>query len=361
MFAVRMKWDDDLTLEHSVDTRRGLLQLAMYAMHVGTGQTLHCKTIKVATVKQYVRAAATFLALFGDKTRDYRKNYATDTAISSTLVSVYNELARWESVPDRREPYTLEMLIYLKQSVERAASCRDSLIAAMADWFECGLFAGLRLAEWAQDAYCANFGSYKRDFKQQARAFCLGDVRFEDDMRTRFSAKQVLESKVHTSMRKCWIKFRTQKNGQHGEERLFTRNENGKCFVQAMLRIISRFERIVGIHDESTPLALYKNKGEEEPKFITASDIEKVMRHTAAEVYKLNPGKDKKILQKWSAHSLRVGACVILHAMGCTESQIQWLLRWRSNAFMVYLRNVAILSSMHHKILDEAAAMPHFF
>ena len=356
-----MKWDDDLVLEKSADTRRGLLQLAMYAMHVGTGQTLHCKTIKVATVKQYVRAAATFLALFGDTSRDYRKNYATDTAISSTLTSVYNELARWESVPDRREPYTLEMLIYLKQSVERTASCRDSMVAAMADWFECGLFAGLRLAEWAQDAHCANLGCYKRDFKQQARAFCLGDVRFEDDARTRFTAKQVLESKSHTSMRKCWIKFRTQKNGQHGEERLFTRNENGKCFVQAMLRIISRFERLVGIHDESTPLALYRNKGEKDAKFITALDIEQVMRHTAAEVYKLDPVKDKKILQKWSAHSLRVGACVILHAMGCTESQIQWLLRWRSNAFMVYLRNVAILSSMHHKLLDEAAAMPHFF
>jgi hypothetical protein len=74
-----------------------------------------------------------------DMPRDYRKNYATDTAISSTLTSVYNELARWESVPDRREPYTLEMLIYLKQSVERTASCQDSMVAAMADWFKCGL------------------------------------------------------------------------------------------------------------------------------------------------------------------------------------------------------------------------------
>jgi hypothetical protein len=361
MFAHHMKWDDDITLEHSVDTRRGLLQLAMYAMHVGTGQTLLCKTIKVATVKQYVRAAATFLTLFGDKTRDYRKNYATDTALSSTLVSVYNELARWESVPDRREPYTLEMLTYHKQSVERTAACQDSLAAAMADWFECGLFAGLRLAEWAQDAHCAALGTYKRDFKQQARAFCLSDVRFEDDTRTRFSAKQVLEHKVQSSIRKCWIKFRTQKNGQHGEERLFTRNDNGMCFVQAMLRIIARFERLVGIHDVCTPLALYKNKGETIPKFITASEIEATMRHTAAVVYKLDPVKDKKILQKWSAHSLRVGACVILHAMGCTESQIQWLLRWRSNAFMVYLRNVAILSTLHHQIIDEAAAMPHFF
>ena len=361
MFAQHMRWDDDLTLEKSTDTRRGLLQLAMYAMHVGTGQTLLCKTIKVATVKQYVRAAATFLALFGDNTRDYRKNYATDTNISSTLTSVYNELARWESVPNRREPFTLEMLLHLRSDTQTASMSQDSLIMAMADWCECGLFAGLRLAEWAQDAHCSDITNYKRDFKQQARAFCLGDIRFEDNTRTRFTARQVLDSRSDVSITKCWIKFRTQKNGQNGEERLFTRNNGGKCFVQAMLRIIRRFERLRGPNDGDTPLALYNNKIEEEPKFITASDIEKIMRQTAAQVYNLDPVRDKIVLQQWSAHSLRVGACVILHAMGCTESQIQWLLRWRSNAFMVYLRNVAILSSMHHKKLDEAAAMPHFF
>jgi hypothetical protein len=46
------------------------------------------------------------------------------------------------------------------------------------------------------------------------------------------------------------------------------------------------------------------------------------MRHTAAHVYNLDaPARDKLVLQHWSAHSIRVGACVILHAMGCSESQ----------------------------------------
>lgn len=74
MFAKHMKWDDDYTLDKSTDTRRGLLQLAMSAMQMGTGNTLLCKAIKVAMVKQYVRAATTFLGLFDDKTRNYRKN-----------------------------------------------------------------------------------------------------------------------------------------------------------------------------------------------------------------------------------------------------------------------------------------------
>ena len=71
--------------------------------------------------------------------------------------------------------------------------------------------------------------------------------------------------------------------------------------------------------------------------------------------------KDKKALQKWSAHSLRVGACVLLHATGFTPLDIQWLLRWRSMAFMAYLRNLAGLATRQHQALDKAAGMPHIF
>ena len=47
-----------------------------------------------------------------------------------------------------------------------------------------------------------------------------------------------------------------------------------------------------------------------------------------------------------------------LHSMGFSELDIQWLLRWRSMAFMAYLRNVAILAQRHVQALDKAAAMP---
>jgi hypothetical protein len=84
------------------------------------------------------------------------------------------------------------------------------------------------------------------------------------------------------------------------------------------------------------------------------------MRETACRLYQLDPFKDKAALQLWSAHSLRVGACVILHTMGFTESQIKWILRWRSNAFMVYLRNTAVLARQHVDVMDAAFAKPHF-
>jgi hypothetical protein len=62
---------------------------------------------------------------------------------------------------------------------------------------------------------------------------------------------------------------------------------------------------------------------------------------SSAAVYKLDPVADAKSLTLWSSHSLRVRACVILHAMGFTDVRIMWLLRWNSTAFLTYLRKTS--------------------
>jgi hypothetical protein len=50
----------------------------------------------------------------------------------------------------------------------------------------------------------------------------------------------------------------------------------------------------------------------------------------------------------------------VLHASGYNGDQIKFLLRWRSQAFMVYLRNLAITADQHNRTLDKADAMPNF-
>ena len=109
-----------------------------------------------------------------------------------------------------------------------------------------------------------------------------------------------------------------------------------------------------------TPMAVYKCPTTSCPRFIIAREIETHMRSIAATVYGFHPKRDVQQLQKWSAHSLRVGACTLLHASGVSASQIKFLLRWRSDAFMVYLRNTVPLAKRQNEIWDEAMAMPHF-
>jgi hypothetical protein len=65
--------------------RRRLLQLALYAIHLGTCSTLLCRTIKSNTIKKYVNTAASFHALFGQNPRDFRNDNVTDTKVSPEL------------------------------------------------------------------------------------------------------------------------------------------------------------------------------------------------------------------------------------------------------------------------------------
>jgi hypothetical protein len=64
-------------------------------------------------------------------------------------------------------------------------------------------------------------------------------------------------------------------------------------------------------------------------------------------------------LEVWSVHSLRVRACVIILSMGMSTTQITSPLRWRSDAFMVDLRNTAIIATSQNATFIEADATPH--
>jgi hypothetical protein len=354
-----MRWEDDIMLDHA-DPRRGTLQLAIYAIHVITGNTLLCKSIRCATVKLYVNAAASLLAL-GPQRIDFRKDNPADKQLSCFLSSVYAEYERWEKVPDRQEPFTLEMLTELANECDAEKLVPSSLKRALLDFFEVGLFAGTRKSEWAQDTGHSALGSQKRDIFNDTRAFCIRDVSFITFQGKRLTGAAVLSVPVHT-VQKCFLTFRTQKNGDHGEKRLFTqrRVENGSSFIKPMYRIVDRFVSLRGPNDFTTPLSVFKSDSDGTAKLITETDITLVMRALAAKAYNLCPKRNKKDLQKWSAHSLRIGACVILHAVGFSPTQIKWLLRWRSDAFMVYLRNLAVLGHQQQDALDEVDAMPNF-
>ena len=84
------------------------------------------------------------------------------------------------------------------------------------------------------------------------------------------------------------------------------------------------------------------------------------MRRAADTIYNLDPVKHKKQLSLWSSHSLRVGASATLYSKGFSEMEIKYLLRWKSNAFMQYLRNLAVTSSRRHNLaINETSEVPN--
>jgi len=93
-----MTWADDSLLGTS-DQRRGALQLAMCAAHIGTGNSLWMRTVKVGTIRNYVNDVNGFLIRFAPRGADFRKDAPGDKSLSPTLTRVYADEACTRTLP----------------------------------------------------------------------------------------------------------------------------------------------------------------------------------------------------------------------------------------------------------------------
>ena len=124
------------------------------------------------------------------------------------------------------------------------------------------------------------------------------------------------------------------------------------------LQILARHKRLAN-SSPAQPLSVYQ--GEDGVAYnITTVDIDATLRTAAAKVYQLDPIAHRATLQLWSSHSLRVGACTLLYSKGFSEMEIKYLLRWKSNAFMTYLRNLAVTSRRQNDAVNDTSEIPNF-
>ena len=93
------------------------------------------------------------------------------------------------------------------------------------------------------------------------------------------------------------------------------------CPVLAAVKIYNRSIRM-GVPDDA-PLSAYLHKGK--LTYISHGQVEKEMQATAKLLYNLTLSED---IGRYTAHSVRVGACVALHATGADTTTIQFRLRW---------------------------------
>jgi hypothetical protein len=130
------------TFPHNVKN----LIILCYTVSLLQGNTIHCKSIKAATIKRYISAISKLHKEAGllDPCNDFKNERLT------LLTSMLNEAARWETMADRREPVTWDMVELQTHNAKN--NHPDSLEAAMSDWLTLGMYGGFRLSEWAQPA-----------------------------------------------------------------------------------------------------------------------------------------------------------------------------------------------------------------
>lgn len=336
---------DPCMLDKPVQARNYLV--ACYVISLTKGETIQGRTIRYATMRNYVKAIS---ILYTD--RDVASPYCADV---DYITMVLKAVRKYESMKRRRDMIHDEMAHLME--ADRPAFNDDSLCAALVDWMYLGRFAGFRSIEWCQksgtnvtkvEPRMAHLWTSSLTY-----AFILSDFEFytEDKRKLVFSLDLDMSLVAYVA-----IRYRKQKNDVNNEVVPFYRDSVNPAFcpVGAALRICARALRL-GVAGD-TPLGVYKPTAARsaEPRlYITNNDVKNFLREYARRAFGIKKGDP--ILSRWSAHSIRVTACNLLHRQGFSDSYIQTRLRWRGNTWMEYLRNTLYSAQQHTKALSIPA------
>ena len=178
---------------------------------------------------------------------------------------------------------------------------------------------------------------------EQARAITAHDVQFYTE-----HAREVSLDRDFSCLAYAAVEWRFQKNNDNGKIIKYYVNLHSKqwCPAFALWRIKQRARRLE--IPEIEPIAKYSStKGE--CLFITDHDVKTILQQSAREKLGI---KCAKALSRWTSHSLRVTAANELHRLGFNTLFIQHCLRWRSDAFMKYLRHTIHVARKHSEIMS---------
>jgi hypothetical protein len=113
---------------------------------------------------------------------------------------------------------------------------------------------------------------------------------------------------------------------------------------------------------DDMPVTVYKTK-KGKVIYLTGNKIAELCRKAVKEV---RPDTTSDELKWYSAHSLRVWACVLLDEAGELPDYIKKRLRWLGDSFRMYLRDTAIIQHQHvdallaalQEVMELISALP---
>jgi hypothetical protein len=320
----------------------------MYAEGFTASDMIQGTPIKESTVSEYLRAAAKFVKIIGQRTECPMTDEKTgkECAKITKLIKKYRQ---WEAMPNRQQPLTKQMV---KDELDRTKDwdpdCKER---AFLDWCVTGLHMGYRRCEWATEKN----PKHMRDFRcveelahKPIYQILLDDMEFFNN-----SGKRIHDVQNCLPEKLGGVRFtvRFQKNGMHGQKITHAANPTQPelCCVRAAQRIQQRAARL-GLDGPNPASAYRSNQNSKKPSFFHASLINTILRKMAVNTYKLTKADNVK----YTGHSVHIGVTVILYCGGAKDLEIQNRIQWRSLTFLDYLRDVPQSAVNHMHILNTA-------
>jgi hypothetical protein len=260
----------------------------------------------------------------------------------------YLRTKKEENVARQRSPITRELFAELLQ--HGAKSATDSLEAVVTNWFTFIRVTGLRLAEYEQkNESKVDVHNYPSG-KQVIKAFLPTDWIFYDE-----NGRVIRDhpsGEACPSPKKMKKTFQIQKNRQNGQSMTLISDDNHPdiCPVRAAYKISLQSKRL-GQTDKQ-PMATFVNKNGK-TKYLTGNKISDVLCTFARKVH---PDLSKDKIKRFSSHSGRVWALVLLDEAGMSPEFCKSRLRWMDESYQLYLRDTLILQQKHVDALDKESS-----
>ena len=296
------------------------------------------ETTRSATIRGYFNSVNNlFLA------RNFPLPIAFDDP-SNEATTVWKNLSLEEDIANRRSPITQEMYVELiSQANKEDVGSEPWLLSKVASVAK---IVGPRTGEYAQNTqHKVEVHEYPSG-KKVVKAWTRQDFAFIDK-----SGKKIKTFNGNTRKRvaKVIITWRIQKNRRNGQSVTIVRDWSNEevCPVLAALDIYMHSISIG--QDAKLPMIATLDKSNKF-KYLTSNKTASILRQAARKVH---PDLTENEYKKFSAHSFRVWACVLLSEAGAAPDFICKRLRWEGDSYKLYLRDTSQINEQHRDHLQK--------
>lgn len=316
---------------------------AMYVKHLQFGVNYTNKTgLRSATATGYGGAVTLLFHL-----RGFQSPYDTSDPnnLGAILLSNYKTE---EDIAVQRLPLNSAIFAELQRSAS-ATKSNHSEKRVLFNITCLGRFIGNRLSENGQKSPSKIDYHIYPSGKRVIKAFTASDFVFINNTGLALPPHSLTENSVHDIAR-VKITWRIQKNRRNGQSVKVPADKDHPliCPARAALQLVLRARS--SNQPDDLPVACYLKC--DKLVYITGPRISALFKEAVKAV---NPTVTKAELARYSAHSIRVWACVLLDEAGMSPEFIMARLRWAGNSFRMYLRDTEAIQNKHLDVLKEAS------